>query len=370
MSRTKIFISLILLFFYLTGFHNLVTAQDDQSCTNRLEDVQEFFDNGRYNLIPGYTDDCLMGGFSKAERIAAYRLITITHLFLDELDKADSVYMLLLSEDPLRVPDPSVDPPDLVFLHDNFRTSPVYATKIFGGINYSVPYVIYNASLYPENQSDERYIASMGGVMGAGFEVNAIHGLSLGIEGMVSVNNIEYKNTFLSNEGVKAEVFGSIGYTENQFWLDVPVYLKYTFEKWKNRPYFLGGFSWNFLFRSQASGIEKKYNEKIADQDFTERKFEDPGYDIDETRNRINYGLMFGAGIMFKLEGINYLTVDVRYCPGMTSILDPTKRFTNDAQVIQYGTLVDDFRIDSFSLNIGFFLPTYKPKKISDNRDL
>ncbi|MFC2124285.1 porin family protein [Bacteroidota bacterium] len=369
MSRTYIFFSIILLIFY-SGQLRPVQAQD-QSCTNQLEDIQEFFGNGNYHMIPGYTDDCLASGFTKSERITAYRLITITYLFLDDLNKADSVYTLLLREDPERLPDPSVDPPDLVFLHNNFRTSPIFATKIFGGINYTIPEIIHNVSLYSDDLVDERYVASLGGVLGAGIELNVMPGLSLGTEAAVSIKNIDYRNTFLERQDTIAEIYQTVGFTENQFWLDIPIYLKYTIEKGRIRPYIFGGFSWNFLFFTQASGIVKSYNQKIAPSgDFGLFTFEDPGFDIAERRSLVNYGLIFGAGVMFKLEGINYLTIDLRYNPGMTNVFNTKKRFENDAQIIQYGRLGDDFRISAFSLNLGFFLPHYKPKKISDNTDI
>ena len=91
---------------------------------------------------------------------------------------------------------------------------------------------------------------------------------------------------------------------------------------------------------------------------------------LEKKRNRINYGLTFGAGLMFKLEGINYLTIDIRYNPGMTNVFDTNSRFIDDAEIIKYGKLDDDLRISTFSLNIGLFFPSYYPKKISDNTEI
>ena len=106
----------------------------------------------------------------------------------------------------------------------------------------------------------------------------------------------------------------------------------------------------------------------MAGSEYTQRTFKDPGYDIEQRRSMVNYGLIFGAGLMFKLEGINYLTIDLRYNPGMTNILK--RQAIDDALIIQYGRLEDDFRISTFSLNIGFFFPSYYPKKISDNTEI
>ena len=125
------------------------------------------------------------------------------------------------------------------------------------------------------------------------------------------------------------------------------------------------------MFLTQASGIDKSYSQKEAGkEEFGTFTFKDPGFDIGDNRNLINYGLFIGAGIMFKLEGKNYLTLDLRYNSGLTNVFDSKKRYENDAQIIQYGWLGDDFRINVVSFNIGIFWPQYRPKKISDNTDM
>ena len=69
-------------------------------CSQALSAAQISFDNGHLYGIPSGLKDCLDNGFTKQERIQAYKLLTITYLFIDDPISAENSYLSLLRLDP------------------------------------------------------------------------------------------------------------------------------------------------------------------------------------------------------------------------------------------------------------------------------
>ena len=60
-------------------------AQDQ--CAVALSEAEDKYDQGRLYEIPEILESCLEYGFSKEEKIRAYRLLTLSYLFLDYYDE-------------------------------------------------------------------------------------------------------------------------------------------------------------------------------------------------------------------------------------------------------------------------------------------
>ena len=109
MSR---FISVL---FFLTVISNVGFAQ---TCEENLSTAQERFEKGHLNGIPGLLVECLRSGFSRSEKIQAYRLLTISYLYNDDPFGAENSFLKLLELDPeYRVTEN--DPVELEYLRIN-----------------------------------------------------------------------------------------------------------------------------------------------------------------------------------------------------------------------------------------------------------
>ncbi len=79
-------------------------------------------------------NDCL----SKEEKIRARKLLTKVYIFLDEEAKAEIAMVGLLKADPEHNLDQQLDPKELFFLMDHFRTDPIFRIAIKVGVNSSI----------------------------------------------------------------------------------------------------------------------------------------------------------------------------------------------------------------------------------------
>ncbi|MFW5761879.1 MAG: hypothetical protein ACOCXH_12960, partial [Cyclobacteriaceae bacterium] len=189
---------LCLLFFIWVSFVNVQA----QVCSEVLGQAEDEYEIGHLYAIPGILNDCLNRGFSKEEKIRAYRLLTLTYLFIDEPEKADQSYLNLLRLSPEFQPNEFTDPIELFYLHDNFITTPyfsVYLLKI--GTNRSQPQITRNFNLdgmgtqvnvfFPEDDRQivrdyqHIYNSSWGFNIGSGIEYGFSQQFSVGADLML-----------------------------------------------------------------------------------------------------------------------------------------------------------------------------------------
>jgi hypothetical protein len=110
-----------------------------QNCTQQLNRVEDDFEAGRLLRIPEIIeilldqDECL----SKEEKIRARKLLTKVYIFLDEEAKAEYAMEGLLKADPEHILSRQLDPKELFFLMDQFRTDPIFRIALKVGVNAS-----------------------------------------------------------------------------------------------------------------------------------------------------------------------------------------------------------------------------------------
>ena len=76
---------------------------------NTLKEAEKNYDIGRFEEVINGLTPCLEKGFSRKEKVEGYRLLSMTYLALDNLDKAAESTEKLLDYDPLF--DPSIQDP-------------------------------------------------------------------------------------------------------------------------------------------------------------------------------------------------------------------------------------------------------------------
>src|SRR5690606_22162750 len=92
--------------------------------------------------------------FSDEERVRALKLLTLVHIFSDQEALAEQSMIRLLRADPEHILDPLVDPAELFFLYQQFRTAPIFRIGVRGGMNATMPLVLaeygtQNTGSYP-----------------------------------------------------------------------------------------------------------------------------------------------------------------------------------------------------------------------------
>lgn len=352
-------------------------AQSQDVCTRNLEDARESFDQGRFIEVDSLLRKCIDRGFTKQERIDALELLALSKLYLDDIDMADSVYLELLTVDPEHTVNPLIDPPDLIFLHQSFRTEPLFTYSVSAGLTYSSPAVIHSDFIYPATlvkYNDQPslvmdpvkdYRGSVGYIFGFNMDAVVYRNIYVGFGLSYSRTAFKYKAQYLRDIYASFDVedlYYESTYKQNMDWISVPIYIKYQFEKIKFKPYVLGGASYNGLIRSRQNDLIR---EKIAGT--PETKLERGSANDIGSKNRNNFSLNVGLGLMYKTNGIDYIVVEFRYSRFLKNVSSMDTRYgdiDNQTNMILYGIALDDYSLSSFDLTFKFLRPFYKPKKI------
>ncbi|MBR9997606.1 MAG: PorT family protein [Cyclobacteriaceae bacterium] len=329
-----------------------VNGQD--ACSQNLESAQMHFDQGRFYHVESLLSDCLKNGFNRQERINALELLALTKLYLDQMDQADSVYLDLLRLDPERKINEQIDPPDLIFLHNHFRTRPVFYWSIIGGINFSSPTIIHDYSVFDELQTNEQPRARLGFEGGVNIEFNVFRNLYVGGELLFLRKNFVYTDDvkFESKERIEGYKISQI---ESNSYISIPVFVKYMVGEERLRPYFYGGLSVDLLMYSGQSDIAKESPIEEDPVEITSR-------DITSFRNPVNLSGVLGIGVMMKSGGLSLVAMDLKIVPGLTNITKESRRNADQGNMIISGVVSDAMRINSISLSVRFIRPFYNPK--------
>lgn len=327
-------------------------------CREVLSMAEKEFEAGHLYQAPELLRTCLGDGFTKEENVRAYRLLTIAYLLLDEPIKAERAYISLLKLNPMYAPNVAIDPSELIFFHKNFNTQPRWSIQpIKAGLNltfikpfnyYSTDGLLYHdAEGLADRQTAKKYMLSVGYTIGTGVDYMIWDKLSLSTEILLSLHRFKLDETLFRR--------ANFTYKEEQYNIQIPVFVKYTFINSKLKPYLYGGAGVKILLFSAAKNLSIiKDNAALPETG--------PEISIDDNRNRLGYDFLVGGGLKYKL-GVNYLTFDLRQSFGLNNVSSRESRYANKELLYKYMHVDDDMRMNHSLITIGFVKPVYNPLK-------
>jgi hypothetical protein len=339
-----------------------VVAQDQ--CTINLNQAEDKFDRGQLYEIPDIINACLANGFTKEQKIRAYRLLTLTYLYLNYYDEADKTYLELLTLSPEYKINEELDPVEIINHHEKFTTSPIfYLTLGKVGVNVSHANVMTDYSLSTSNDGSTKYASVLGFHAGFGAEMVIYQNLHLYGEFMVTNKKIHLTDTHWGFYNTNMDLVR----TE----VEIPILLKYNFFRGKINPFISAGISPSYMMNSSIQNIEGSYlviNESNGGEVEEFPVQPRPEISTSELNARFNFTTILGAGINYKI-GLNYIVFEARYSLGMLNTVKPDDRWRLDNSDIRdlkfpTGHVYDDYKLNNLSFFIGFVKPLYKPRKI------
>jgi len=350
MRNFLIFFIPIILFSAITVF-----AQDQ--CAIALNAAEDKYEQGKLYEIPGMIQECLVDGFSKEEKVRAYRLLTLTYLFLDYYTEADSSYLKLLKLSPEYNINDELDPMEIINHHGKFTTKPIYYLTMGKlGFNFSQANVLLDYSLSQSFDGSDNYSSVLGFHAGFGAERVIYNNLHISGEFFLTKKSLHLTDTHWDFYTTNMDII----HTE----IEIPISLKYNIPMGKVNPFVLGGVSPSLLVESNIQNIEGVYLE--ANEEFPVQPRQEIG--TGKFKNRFNYSMIFGGGINYKI-GLNYIVFEARYSLGMMNVTNTKNRWREDFTEgrdlkLPAGHVDDDFKINNLSFFIGFVKPLYKARKI------
>ncbi|MEO0473547.1 MAG: hypothetical protein AAF206_28300, partial [Bacteroidota bacterium] len=219
------------LIFYLFLCY-LPVGLSGQDCEEKLERAKQAFQNGTPEQVETLLQNCLQSGFSKRQKIEAYRLLVSVFLLEGDPDKAQQSFIRMMKQDPSQSIDTSFvsDPPELLYLYNQFRTIPKSYLCISAGAIQTFPDIFGTHRLAGSTGSDTRFEQLVGTSLGINWEKALIRRnlrLNLGLQvSRIAFRSVNSINT-LGDPTQNTSVFRL---EENQTQFRIPIQLQYDFE--------------------------------------------------------------------------------------------------------------------------------------------
>lgn len=319
------------------------------TCAQTLRLAQSIYEQGRLHELPALLQECLLHGFNDEEKVSAYKLLTLTHIYLEEPEKADEMMLALLRADTEFMVNDAVDPAEFVALYQTFRTYPIYRIGgKLGGIA-SAPSII-SADFVDEGTNSYRYSFGFIGTVSAE--------IPLGVKVKKFTLNPELAfqiNSFTSTNAGANPVKITDG-TETHTWISLPVSLQYAlYERGITHLFVSGGISADYLLGASINIFSDRGDNNSTVPENT--------HDVMRQRNPFNAGAILSTGFKRKI-GKGFLIAEVRYKLGLLPMLTEADTYENSTLVYDYHYVDGIFKLNTLSLSVGYLLNRYNPKKL------
>lgn len=342
----RIFFALLI----IIGVSNVAAAQD---CTLALSEADRLLSSGNVELVPATLNNCL-NQLSREDRVEAYKKLTIAYLYMDDPFGAEKSFLALLNEDPEFRTSPS-DPIELVYLSQQYITTPIISWSARAGANISTISVIHRNSAEAE-YDDIKYKLGVGYNVAGALDLYFNKVVSLFLEGQVSMwqynkvsSTFQYEPHDLTSKRFNYQA-------------SFPVGLKFTYPGEVSFPYVYGGYQPSYTYLSSVNNTR----DPIREDDF-----EANGLNLTDQVNQFTNSAIVGIGYRRRIGkrfGYSYVLIDLRYRIGLTNVNNESTQFdlsnrANRDHITEFLQIEDDYRWNSLELSIGYVWPRYKPRK-------
>jgi hypothetical protein len=339
----------LLLFCFGLAFQN--SFAQTTSCAQTLRLATSTYEQGRLHELPELLKNCLNSGFTKQEKVTAYKLLTLSYIYLEEPEKADEAMLKLLQTDHYFEINEAVDPAEFVALYKTFRTNPIYRLGVIGGPNLTWP------NLISSNASSDgigKYSYKPSFQVGIDVEIPLSSRFILNPQLQFQSKSFSYSQK--GKEGTADTIF-NISSVEAQKWLSLPITLQYSITESKLNPYISLGVSVDYLLTAMQTPL--KLREGYQD-------VKEENINISDQRKKTNINAIAAAGIKYKIAG-GYLLAEARFIYGLQPMNDKSMIYRNPSIFNNYNFVDGIFSQNSVLLNVGYVYNVFHPKKKNIN---
>jgi hypothetical protein len=259
------------------------------NCLNTLREAKELYEAGQIDEISEMLSGCMLSGFTRTERVEAYKLIIMAYLFDDNQVEAEKTMDDFLKKFPEYEVMPN-DPVEFVYLLESYKTSSVYSLNLFFGPTISNQRIKEPYSVFDQNmtKSSDKYGASY--QLGFGISRNIWKELTANLDFIYSLHSFSQTEQYNI-------VINSLTYTrynivskEKLKKIDFPLSFTYSFGK-GNLSYFarIGGML-SFVTNSSLS-VSRSY--ELPEP----ATLPQGNLNIKDLRKKYYYAVLGGAGI-------------------------------------------------------------------------
>ncbi|MFC2124279.1 outer membrane beta-barrel protein [Bacteroidota bacterium] len=329
---------------------SVLNANGQTNCSQVLVDAQNLFEDGKINEIPMFIESCMVTGFTKDEKIEAYKLLSMVYTFLDEDENADQSVLNLLKLDKEYTINPELDPAEFIEVFNTFRTHPILRVGLKAGTNTNIFRVFETYEVH--NGADAGTYTTLNGMQfGLAVEVPIKDKFDIVPEAYYMTRSYNFEGQYIFSGD---DVIRTTRFTEQQVWLLAPVHFRYKYLEWQIIPYGDIGFTFGYLLSSELSSIETSPGD-----------IETPTLDWYESREKLNYFVSAGLGAKYKIP-MGYLFVEARYGFQVNRMSVLNTEPTPQENILLWNNMTRNnaFSMDFISIQVGYMFNIYSPKKL------
>lgn len=348
----------ITLLFLTVNLYNALA----QECAQAIRLARAIYDQGRLQEVETYLKPCFTGNSATDQKtllVEAYKLLCLSHIYLEEPEKADEDMLNIKRTDPYYRPNEGVDPAEYVALYKTFRENPVFRYGARIGINASRPNI---RSLNTAVQLDEGSSVKQGLAFYFGLSADIPLKSRLTLHNNILFNPYRFnitENVRVYDPLTDQERRNQFRGTENQTWLTIGSQAEYAlfptasnFSQ-KLSPYVAGGGSLGYLLNADMTAERLREGQSAV-----------PEANIDIYRTRMNVGLTAAAGIKPKV-GTGKLVIEIRFTYGITPVNTQDKAYKNERLLMDYYYVDPIFTMNSLSFSVAYMQDKFAPKKLT-----
>lgn len=318
------------------------------TCTDNLRQAERYFDEGKLDEIPQMIQSCMKDGFTKEEKKNAYKLLIQTYLFNEKPDLADAVMINFLKEFPsyeIAVNDPK----EFVNLYKTYRTEPIFKLDIYGGINYSLPYVKELISPGNLNQSAISY----GSMLGFNTGINYTDRIYKNFDGSIGVSFSNYRLNYSDTQYDYTTVTG----TFTNYYIGFPMAVKYNMTYRGIKAILRVGVETTYLLSSKMD-----FTKTFTNGDNPIKSTED----LSQYYKKFDIRPLLSFGVSFKVDKYEIIpSVGVKFSTIIPLMDDKRiKDPTNSNLYYQYFYTPDRIFHNQIYFAVSIMKPVYNPQKI------
>lgn len=329
------------------------------SCLNTLREAKQLYEEGLIDEIPDLLSGCMEDGFTRAQRVEAYKLIILAYLFDDDQFAAEKTMDEFLRKFPEYEVMPN-DPVEFVYLLESYKTSSVYTLNFTFGPTFGNQRITEHYSAIDATNATFKSTTSAGFHIGLGVSRaiwKSVYG-NIGVfYSTVSYASLETGRSIFeeegSNQGSQSVEYIDISANEQVRKIDVPLTATYSF----------GQGNLNYLVRI---GAMVSFSNSASISVVREHPQSDAinlnDIDITENRASVGYSLIAGAGLEYKIPR-GFLVLDVRYHYGLNDMVISENRYDSQRFITRGAYIDDDFKLDYVSVAIGYHFSIYQSRK-------
>lgn len=340
----------IIIFVFILAVSNL-SAQ--QNCSENLRTAERYFDEGLLDEIPDLLSKCIKNGFSKEEKLDAYKLMVQTYIYNDEYEKADVLMLEFLGVFPEYEVTES-DSREFADLHKTYQTEPVFQFEVSGGANFTNIFINEYFGLHDLSNQTVTYSSNPGIYFRFSYQ-DRIFDL-FDISGGLSFSQVNYSYV-LDYNGIYNE-FTTLSGDFTNMYVGLPISLSYVYPIFNLYPYVKAGFETTYLFSSKVDFTRT----------FTEGAYDDffKNINLNEYRKDFDIRPFLEIGVGYKI-GKSIIKLSTGVKTGTINPVFADKHYQLQQELDNYRLYYEDDHILPFQYYVTFsyVFSIYKPIKIS-----